>query len=299
MLFIILYPLWFSSYLMVTLLLLALIDLFISIPGILSMLFGRYSLAIPKMLEQGEDAEIVLTTQIKSWFPPGCIKIRLKISCEGFISKQSNIIRSESDSRYGIKLDTFHSGVTIYEAKRMWIVSLLGLFCFPVRLKLRVPILILPPPKKPPHTIDLPQGITLRPKPGGGFSDEHDLRPFRFGDTLRSVHWKVSAKLNSLIIREPLTPQSQVRLIHVAKWHGEHERDLILGRLRWISEFLSKWKLSHYVSLDTCGTCAKITRTSELYEYLQVALDNMANRERYLVPVPGGVESVFKIDAAE
>jgi len=280
----------------VILLLLALFDIILSMPGAL---FSQIIFSASEIYEQGEDAALVFTVQNKKQFSVNRIKIRVKSSCENIINKQCSVIKHKNENRYEMKIDSSRSGVTVYEAKRIWIVSFLGLFCFPLKFELRMPILILPTSIKPPNTVALPQGTQLRPKPGGGFSDEHDLRPFRYGDTIRSVHWKVSAKLDSLIIREPLTPLSHSRLLNVAKWNGHEERDLVLGRLRWVSEYLSKWSLPHYVVLEACGTCAEIIRSSDLHDYLYLALDNEADNARYHIPAPNGIEWIYRIDAFE
>jgi len=138
------------------------------------------------------------------------------------------------------------------------------------------------PPAKPPNTVALPRGVILRPKPGGGFSEEHDLRPYRNGDTMRSVHWKVSAKFDSLTIREPLIPQAHSRLLHAARWSGARERDLILGRLRWVSGFLLEWELPHFVKLGDGGPIADIAKVEDLHDYLYLLLGGMPEA----IPIP-------------
>jgi len=293
-LFLILYPLWFSRYLMVVLLLLALFDLIISLPPVF---YSQITFSASKTYEQGEAASLIFTVYNKKQFKIRYIKIKLKSTSEERVYKRRFVIKSENGSRCEMKIDSSHSGVTVYEAKRIWIVSCLGLFCFPVDFKMRMPVLIMPAPIKPQNLIALPQGTQLKPKPGGGFSDEHDLRPFRFGDPVRNIHWKVSAKLDSVIIREPLTPMSQSRLISVGRWNGRFERDLILGRLRWVSGYLSKWDLIHYVCLEFSGTCAEVTQPIDLYEYLYLGLDKNAENTRYHVPIPHGIEWVYRIDA--
>jgi len=292
-LFLVLYPLWFSWYLMVTLLLLAVLDIIISLPG---MLAGKVFLAAPKVLEQSDDAAQALTILRSKQFPVNCIKVRVKITSEDRFARQLFIVKSENNSRYEVKIDTSHSGVTAFEIKRLWTVSLMGLFCIPAVVKKRVSVLILPPPSKPPHTLALPQGILLRPKPGGGFSDDHDLRPFRRGDSIRNVHWKVSAKLDSLVIREPLTPLSHNRLIQVSGWTGAAERDLVLGRLLWVSDYLLKWGLHHYVSLDSYGCCAQVTGISDLHDCLHTVLDSTSDSSQYNASAPAGFTWVFQID---
>jgi len=295
-LFLVLYPLWFSWYLTVSLLLLLPLDLIISMPGMLS---RQISLAAPKVLEQGGDAKLMFTMPGKKRLPVKFVKLRLKISGEDFTFRVHFKVGPECGSVREMKIDTSYSGLMVFESKRIWKVSLLGLFCIPAVFKRRFSVLVLPPPVEPPQTEALPSGVLLHPKPGGGFSDDHDLRPFRSGDAIRSVHWKVSAKLDSLVIREPLEPLTHSRLIRAAGWNTARERDLILGRLRWASEYLLEYDLPHYVSLDIGGSYAEITKIADLYDYLRLVLDNMADTVQYHINAPVRFVWVLQIDATE
>jgi len=295
-LFLALYPLWFSWYLMVTLLLLAPIDLIVSLPG---MLTRRLSHASPDVVKQGEHATLVFTTICANRYPLRCIKLRMKVSCEDFTRWKRLVIGPDNGTRFDMLIDTSVSGINVFEMKRAWTVSLVGLFSYPVKFQQRATLLILSPPVEPPNIEALPHDVILHAKPGGGFSDDHDLRLFREGDTMRSVHWKVSAKLDSLIVREPLMPLTHSRLIYARKWHKARERDLVLGRLLWVCEYLLKWELKHYVKLDVGSSHAQITRISDLYDYLLNVLDDAADKTRYHVPGPVRFVWVLRIDGEE
>jgi len=278
------------------LLLLLPFDLLISLPGMLS---RQLSMSSPRILESGEDGIVVLTANHKSSFPARCIKIWIKVSGDDFITRRRFLFGAEQGSRFEISIDTTRTGLTVFESKRFWTVSIIGLFCLPTIVELKASVLVLPPAEKPPSTIVLPRGIILRPKPGGGFSEDYDLRPYRMGDPIRSVHWKVSAKFDSLIIREPLIPPSHSRLLHVMQWNDAKERDLILGRLRWISAYLLKWELAHFIKLGDKGSVAEISSDSDLLEYLY----NMLGGTAEALPIPPNVPVrfawVFRVDAMQ
>jgi len=132
--------------------------------------------------------------------------------------------------------------------------------------------LILPTPVRPPNSIPLPAAPRLLPKPGGGFSEEHDLRPYRLGDPFNTMHWKISAKLDSLIVREPLAPPPHNRLISLTVWSEPNERDLILGRLRWSSAYLLERGFPHYVRLGERGSVVEIAQPEDLIAFLHWSL---------------------------
>lgn len=296
MLFYILYPFWFGWYLMVAALLFPLFDLLISLPG---MLTRRVCLCAPYVLEQGEQGTLAVTTLSENPIPAGRIKARLHVNRDDLTIIHRFKYEGIRGGRYELAIDTSHSGVIRYELPLLWATSLMGLFSIPVSVQCKTGVLILPTPVKPPNTALLPQVGVLRPKPGGGFSEEHDLRPYRQGDPMNSVHWKLSAKHDTLIIREALIPETHSRLVCCAPWNTPGERDLIIGRLRWISAYLLKHECPHYVRLDDKGLIAEVTRPEDLTAFLHRSLDPMAPSAPDPITLPARFTWSFQVDARE
>ena len=171
----------------------------------------------------------------------------------------------------------------------------MGLFSMPVSVDSSARALVLPAPVRPPRALPPAYSGTLRPKPGGGFSEEHDVRPYRQGDPVRMMHWKLTAKRGHPIVREALEPPRLNRLIRCAAWKDAGERDLILGRLRWMSDYLIGQSCPHYVKIEGRGEAAKITRPGDLTEYLYKALDSTFS----MIPAspPARFTWIFDIDA--
>ena len=295
MLFFVLYPFWFSWYLFVVLLLLAPFDLIISLPGMLS---RKIAFSSPRVLELGERAVVTLTTVRKRWeFPARCIKIWLQTVTDDASAFRRHICSAAYGSRYEVAIDTSRSGIVSYTLGRMWTVSLLGFFSLPGPVRIKTSVLVLPQPMKPPLTVALPRGVIFRPKPGGGFAEDHDLRSYRPGDPVRSIHWKISAKTDSLIIREPLVPPPHSRLIIITKWKNPKERSIILGHLRWLSDYLLKWELPFYVKFGEKGIVTEITQPGDLIEYLYYELCDSSAVRKLPVSEPVRFTWVFRIDA--
>jgi len=293
-LFAVLYPFWFSWYLFVLLIILAAFDFLISLPG---MLKRRIIFSAPKVLKHNEDGALVITTLAEKPYPARCVKAWLKVSGDDFKIRRQFLFSAEQGSRYEVALDTTRSGVTVFTIGRIRTVSIIGLFCLPAKVDCRAAVLVLPEPVKPPHTVALPRGVILRPKPGGGFSEDYDLRGYRKGDPIRSVHWKVSAKFDSLIIREALVPPAHSRLIHIERWAGAGQRDLILGRLLWVSAYLLKWDLPHYVRLGSGGPITEVAKAEDLYEYLYFVLGGTEKSVPAAPDIPVRFAWLFRIDA--
>ena len=291
-----LYPFWFSWYLLVLILLLIPFDLIFSLPG---MCTKRVTLTSPKLLEQGAHEILVITTYQNRAFPAGYIKVKLLTIQDGFTTRQRTKCDPERGSRYEIAIDTSHSGLVVFEIKRIHTTSMFGLFSLVISINCQATVLILPKPIKPPRTVSLPRGVILRPKPGGGFSEDNELRPYRKGDPIRIIHWKLSAKHDSLIIREPLIPPHHSRLVKIEKWTHARERDVIIGRFRWISDYLLKWDFAYYVKFGDNGPVAEITCAKDFLEYLYSILDYSEQTSQVSVTLPVRFSWVFRIDARE
>jgi len=293
--FYILYPPWISWYLLVLLLLLLPFDLIISLPGMLS---KGILLSVPYYLNKGDDAALILTTTHTKSFPVGCIIVKMYVTGDDFSIKCRLKCTGGKDEQREVAIDTSHSGITTFEVRRFWSISLLGLFSLPVNINTRASVLVLPEPEKPANTIALQHGILLRPKPGGGFSEEHDMRIYQPGDPVRNIHWKVSAKLENLIIREPLVPPPHSRLVHIVEWTNAAERDAILGRLRWVCEYMLKWQMPFYMKMGDKVMIVEISQEEDLVDYLHSVLDSSVVKKPKFEPLPSRFSWVYRVDAS-
>ena len=266
-----LYPFWFSWYLVVLIVLIMPFDIIISIPGIIG---TQISLSAPKMLEQGSFGVLMVRThkRMRVRFPARSIRMRLNVSGENYSVSRSFMLIAEDGEEYEIVIDTSGSGGVSFHVRRIWPVSLIGLFAFPKKISRSAGTLVLPVPIKPPNAFLLSQSSVLRPKPGGGFAENHDLRQYRPGDPIRAIHWKASVKLDTLYVREPLIPLTHNRLVKTDMWENNHERDLILARLRWVSNRLLERELTFFVRLGSIAPVAGISNEADLTDYLFNAL---------------------------
>ena len=294
-LFFALYPHWFAWYFLMLSLLILPFDLIISLPG---MLTRRVSLSAPYSMEQGEAGDLAILIQSARRFPSGYIKMRLSVRDNDRVSGQKLKCPGTNGSRTAAEIDSGHCRVVTYSIKRYWAISVLGLFSIPVPTACRAVVLILPRPVKPPGSVTLPQTVMLRPKPGVGFSEEHDLRAYREGDQMRAVHWKLSAKHDSLIVREPLFPPPHSRLLHATQWKNAGDRDLILGRLRWVSDYLLGMELQHYVKFGDNPRVEEVAAPGDIELCLFHALGGAYQGARMTSSVIGRFSWVFRIDAS-
>ena len=143
-------------------------------------------------------------------------------------------------------IPTAKCGGVKLEVQKLRICDYLGLFAFPVRIPESKIMVIRPEPvpmtEMPDLTHHIPRG--WKPKHGGGFAENHELRLYRPGDSLNQVHWKLTAKTGSLILREPMEPIRE-RLVLTMDLHGDIDRKC--GQLLWLSRNLLEQQLAHEI----------------------------------------------------
>lgn len=231
---------WFSWLLLVTVFLLPWFSLFLSLPAILS---AQATLRCPDTVRMGVPVRTAL--QVKCAFPTPPVTCRLRL------------YNSLTDSRYigkaGELIPTEHCGCIIIFYDKLLVYDYLGLFCRRLRKgeSTRVYVEPKPIPAFLPERLE-GQHISLwKPKPGGGFSENHDLREYRPGDDLHSIHWKMSAKTGKLIYREPIEPAQKGYLLTLSLQGDPDMIDHKLGELLWLNQTLLQRGCEHQVHCNT------------------------------------------------
>lgn len=230
--FYIAYGQWLAWFLLVTVVLLPWFSLLLSLPAMLNF---QVCPAGEAFLEMGDSAELWLLGSCRWPMPP----FRGHLVLHRHFSGQSFRYREDLESI------TAHCGGITVTAQKVRICDYLGLFSMPVWKKESKTILIRPRPVPAALPENLHRHISLhwKPKHGGGFAENHELRLYHPGDSLNQVHWKLTAKTGTLILREPVEPvQGQVLLTMHLRGTPE-ELDRKFGRLLWLGQYLLKQEI--------------------------------------------------------
>lgn len=225
--FYIAYGEWFSWVALLIVLGLPWLSLLLSLPAIVSF---RTRPGGAETLTVGEEGDLWLLGSSRFPLPP----FRGKLYLHPYMTGQRSRFRPASG------IPTGHCGgfrVTVEKAR---VCDYLGLFAFPVTNREEKNLLVRPVPLAVPEPPDLKRFIARawRPKPGGGFAENHELRLYRPGDSLNQVHWKLSAKTGKLTIREPMEPRRGLVLLTMTLRGTPEELDRKLGRLLWLGGYL-------------------------------------------------------------
>ena len=238
---------WFLPYLELVLLAAPLLVFLLSMPSIFSV---RLKSACPESTEQGKDCEAQLSFHSRIPFTLGQVKLRIVtenlFSGDSELTEISYLNLTEESLLFSLPTDV--CGKLVLHLTRWSCSDLLGFFFIRKRLPEAVSCTVLPPPAPPQDSFHLDEALNsepvLKPKPGGGAAEDYDLREYRPGDMLNSIHWKLSSKTDKLIVREALIPENSDIFLVL-----QNDADVTagLGILRWLSEELSRRELPHYI----------------------------------------------------
>ena len=264
--FYIAYGQWLAWIILITAAALPWFSLLVSLPAIF-----RFSVCPsgPGLLQMGESGELWLLGSCPYPLPPFQGRLKLKKCFTG----KCWYYQTPAD------LPTGHCGGITVTAEGVRVCDYLGLFSFPLRCRAQQTLLIRPDPVAAAFSQDVQQAVipSWKPKFGGGFAENHELRPYRPGDSLNQIHWKLSSKTGDLVIREAMEPQRGLILLTLNLRGDADTLDRKLGRLLWLGNRLLEQEVSFEVRcLSGEGL---MTYTVAASEDLDRAIDDLLQRK--------------------
>ena len=239
--FLVAYQGWTAWILLVLVGLMPIGSLILSLP---LALLVRAEVRLPEAVTMGEEAELDIAIRSPLPMPPVVCKYEFVHSITG----EKKILSP------GDRLPTDHCGHLASVSQRLERYDLLGMFCF--RKNLPAKVLLIRPKAV---ATELPQQMerqlahSWKPKYGGGFAENHELRLYRPGDGMNQVHWKLSAKTGKLIIREAMIPAFSTVQLSCRLQGAPEEVDRKMGRLLWAGEHLLQMQIALKIRVLTGG----------------------------------------------
>lgn len=234
------YQEWFSAILLALVCVLPWVSLLLSLPAMLTV---KASLRCPPRARQ--DMPVRIALKLTCFFPTPPVRCVIRVV---------NHLTGESYlGKPGEMLPTEHCGMLTISYPTLYIYDYLGLFRRQLKREETCTMYLEPrpvPTRRAPQPNKKGDGV-LHPKPGGGFSEIHDLRLYRPGDSLRQIHWKMSAKTGKLIYREPMEPVRKGYTLTLSLSGTPNVLDVKLGQLLWTSQRLLDKQLEHEVRCQT------------------------------------------------
>lgn len=230
------YQEWLSWLALVGVLGIPWLSLLVSLPGIRTF---RAEVQAPDRIPAGVSGDCSITCFGRFVVMPFSGRIRLTRTVTGETWKLKG----------GGDLPTEHCGALRAELEKVRYCDVMGLFRFRGKRLDNKTILVWPNPLPPETVPDLSRYLSRawRPKPGGGYAENHEMRLYRPGDSLNQIHWKLTAKTEKLIIREPMEPERDLVLLTMDISGTAGELDRKFGRLLWMGEYLLEQGISFEV----------------------------------------------------
>ena len=237
---------------------LPLVSLALSLPGMLKCRLELF--AWPDALNRGEEGGWSLTVRTPGDLPLARLSLRLR---------QENLLTGQRETARlaftgvtqqlpeDFAAPTEHCGLLELRADKVKVCDYLGLFSrrlqppVPARMLCR-PIPVQCQPVEAPDIKGTRSSGKNASRRGPG--EDYELRGYRPGDPLRSVHWKLSSKWDELIVREREDIVVPLPLLTVDRFGAPEELDRLLDRLTGMSRAMLGVQRPHAVLwLDQSG----------------------------------------------
>ena len=232
-LFYVLFTGWLGGYLLALVLLLPLASLALSLPAALGL---RFRLDI-RPGEQGGDGQFSLEWEVRNKLRLPIRRLAFRLRVENLFSGQKGERRSQTalgcgDWRDSVPFAMKDCGVAQGSLRFLRAYDCLGLFPIPLKAPAPARELVWPRPADPPAgTEALAAGWEAKEGGRGGGLEEYSLREYQPGDPLRSVHWKVSSKLDQLTVRRPEGGELPEPILLFELWGNMERLNRLLDQL--------------------------------------------------------------------
>lgn len=245
--------LWLSWVLLWTVACLPGVSLLLSLPG---MLTTRLVAACSEKTAMGSQK----TVRVKGRCPFPVPYYRCRLAVERVTTGERWMLEPKEP------LPTSHCGRLNFQIERGRVYDFLGLFFLPVRNSGEASVVVMPTPvvMTAPAELERHMSQSWQVKPGGGFAENHELRLYRPGDSLRQIHWKLSAKTGKLVVREAMEPLRGRLLLTMDIMGTAEELDQKFGQLLWLGQYLLERGLRFEICVLSAQGVTEHTVATEL-----------------------------------
>ncbi|MBE7069802.1 MAG: DUF58 domain-containing protein [Ruminococcaceae bacterium] len=197
----------------------------------------------------GTPTNITVTTGgIASYFSFCKLKMTVTDRMAGTTKKHTIIINDKGVSQ--IPVNTKHCGCYSYDLTWLTVYDLFGLFFTKTNINKINEILVKPAPSMPGIMPDMYgfKAKNLR-KSKLPSSEIYDIKEYQIGDPIRSIHWKMSAKKDALLVKEPLEEYGGHSRVILRLTDDRDEMDLHLGQIIFTSKFYIEHETNHKIRI--------------------------------------------------
>ena len=238
------YKMWVSWY---VLLLLLAVPVIAFITAVFSAVTLRFKTETPGLTVIGKPAYIKFTLEGFASYLSSCtIKAEIKDLMAG--TKKKALIDIDDKGVTKIPVDTTHCGAYTYKMSKLYIYDVLGFFKFTKSLNKDVEFVVRPVPQMPGYMPDMygfkAKSLRKSKQPN---SEIYDIRDYQMGDSVKSIHWKMSAKKEKLLVKEALEEYGGHSRVILKLTDDRDVLDLHLGQVLFTSRFYLDHDTAHII----------------------------------------------------
>ena len=235
---------WLSWYILIALLTIPVFALIVTIAASLTV---KFSVVNPAVTVKGKPAFIKLSIEgIASAFSFYKVKMITTDHMAGTQEKKVIVICDNGVTK--IPLETNHCGAYSYKLSKLKVYDLLGFFHFDQNINKDIELLVKPSPEMPGYMPDMygfkAKNLRKSSKPN---SEIYDIRDYQLGDPVKTIHWKMSAKKDKYLVKEPLEEYGGYSRVILKMTDDRDELDLHLGQILFTSKFFIDHEVAHII----------------------------------------------------
>ncbi len=164
----------------------------------------------------------------------------------GTTKKLALIVHDKGTTK--IPVDTSHCGSYSYKMPKIDIYDLFGFFHFSKTIDKDSEIVVKPVPAMPERMPDMfgfkAKSLRKAKQPN---TEIYDIRDYQMGDPVKSIHWKMSAKKDKLLVKEPLEEFGGHSRVILKLTSDRDVLDLHLGQILFTSRFFIEHETPHKI----------------------------------------------------
>jgi uncharacterized protein (DUF58 family) len=208
-----------------------------------------------------KNEEFILNVIVKntSIFP--IARAQLKLCCVnslcGVKQRQTLFlpVNARAEQLVEHRIQSQYCGKITVELSQIKYYDYLGIFTIKKKLGVCTEAFVLPQIQFIDARIDTATNVSMesstysKVKPGDNPSEIFDIRPFRDGDRMRNIHWKLSSKLDEWMVKEFSQPtDSTVLLLTELLAPNMQMLDTLVDVLATLSHFLTENQMNHRIA---------------------------------------------------
>lgn len=218
-----------------------------------------------------------IMTSCRAYFPISCIRVRLCLHNEFNEEQLSHslfLTAGRKGKRYPVVLSFHHIGVIQIQVRDIVCYDLLGLFRKRIACTQESALLVLP---QSGDGSSLPWKHLLREREGecetaivraDGTQDCFSVREYQPGDAFRRIHWKLSAKQGSWMVREFGESAVPIICLTYERTQDLHKQERIYTYLYETASALLAQGISHEISDGTQRNVTSINEEADLLRFM-------------------------------